>query len=116
MDNLKNIVPEWAEGLGCAVTVCDREGKILFMNGKSRQTFAKYGDVVGKSLFDLHPERACVMIRHMLDTGESNTYSISKNGQKKIIHQTPWFRDGEVAGLVELSMVVPEEFPHYVRQ
>lgn len=116
MENISEILPDWAEGLGCAVTVSDRDGRILFMNEKSRQTFAKYGDVIGKSLFDLHPERACGMIRKMLETGVSNTYSISKNGQKKIIHQTPWLKDGKVAGLVELSMVVPEEFPHYVRK
>lgn len=109
-------IPAWAEGLDCAVTVCDSEGKILFMNGRSRQTFAKYGDIIGRSLYEFHPERASAIIRRLLDEGTSNTYSISKNGRKKIIHQTPWRQeDGTVGGLVEISMVVPEEFPHYVR-
>jgi hypothetical protein len=32
---------EWAEEMNCAVTVCDTEGVILFMNKKSKETFAK---------------------------------------------------------------------------
>ena len=48
-------------------------------------------------------------------TGDTNTYSISKNGLKKIIHQTPWRRDGKIAGLVEFSIVLPADMPHYDR-
>ena len=51
----------------------------------------------------------------MLATGESNAYTISKNGVRKMIYQTPWRRDGQIAGMVEISMVIPEEMPHYVR-
>ena len=53
----------------------------------------------------------------MLVTGESNCYTIEKQGVRKMIYQTPW-RDasGAVAGLVEISMVIPEEMPHYVRE
>lgn len=32
-----------------------------------------------------------------------------------MIYQTPWKRDGKVAGMVEISMVIPEEMPHYQR-
>lgn len=107
---------QWAEGLDCAVTVCDEEARVIFMNSKSRATFAKYGEVIGHSLFEFHGPKAAEMIRRLLAEGISNTYSITKNGQKKIIHQTPWRKDdGTVGGLVELSMVVPEEFAHFNR-
>lgn len=107
----------WADGLDCAVTVCDTDAVVIYMNRKSRETFARHGDVVGHSLFDYHPEHASATIRRLLAEDTSNTYSISKNGLKKIIHQTPWHHeDGSLGGLVEISMVVPEEFPHYVRQ
>ena len=33
----------------------------------------------------------------------------------KMIYQTAWKENGEVAGLVEISMVIPEDMPHYVR-
>ena len=107
----------WADGLDCAVTVCDTDAVVIYMNRKSRETFARHGDVVGHSLYDYHPEHASTTIPRLLSEDTSNTYSISKNGLKKIIHQTPWHHeDGSLGGLVEISMVVPEEFPHYVRQ
>lgn len=106
----------WTDTADCAMTVCDREGTIVYMNEKSKETFAKYGDVTGHSLYEYHPPRAAAMIRHMLETGSSNSYTITKAGVRKLIHQMPW-RDeaGEVAGLVELSILIPDEMPHYDR-
>ena len=51
-----------------------------------------------------------------METGGTNSYTISKNGQKKMIFQSAW-RDehGAVAGLVEIAMVIPEEMPHFFR-
>lgn len=105
----------WAEQLGCAITVCDKDCKILFMNERSRQTFAKHGDIIGHDLMQYHPPRAQEIIRHMLATGETNSYTITKGGQKKLIFQTPWRKDGEIAGLVEFSIPLPQDMPHYDR-
>lgn len=106
----------WAEGLNCAVTVCDKEGIVLYMNEKARETFAKSGDMRGRSLIPCHSERSRGIIADMLASGRSNCYTIEKNGLRKMIYQTPW-RDGsgEIAGLVEISMVIPADMPHYVR-
>lgn len=106
---------KWADEMNCAVTVCDAEGIILYMNKKSRETFAKHGDLIGKNLFACHSPASQEKIRYMLRTGESNSYTISKHGQRKMIYQTPWRRDGQIAGMVEISMVIPEEMPHYDR-
>lgn len=105
----------WADGIQCAVTICDNEGKILYMNDKSRETFARHGDIIGHDLYSYHPEHAQRQIRHMLATGETNAYTITKNGRKKIIYQTPWTRDGQIAGLVEISISLPVDMPHYDR-
>ena len=51
----------------------------------------------------------------MLASGESNTYTITKGGQHKIIYQTPWRRDGQIAGMIEISMITPINIPHYDR-
>lgn len=107
--------PQWAEGLNCAVTICDREGMILYMNRKAKETFASHGDLIGKNLFDCHSPESAEKIRHMLDTGESNAYTISKQGMRKMIYQTPWRKDDAIAGMVEISMVIPETMPHYIR-
>ena len=109
------MIPEWAKEMNCAVTVCDKEGVILYMNDKAKETFAKHGDLVGKSLIPCHNEKSRAIIADLLATGGSNAYTIQKNGQKKMIYQAAWRENGEVAGLVEISMVIPEEMPHYVR-
>lgn len=107
---------EWAEHLHCAVTVCDTEGTIIYMNEKSRNTFAKHGNLIGKNLFDCHSPESQKKIRQLLATDGTNSYTIEKEGQKKMIYQTTWKKDGHVAGLVEISMVIPEDMPHYIRK
>lgn len=111
-------IPEvkWAEGLNCAVTVCDKEGIVLYMNAKARETFASAGDMIGRSLLPCHSDRSRTLIASMLKDGHSNSYTIEKNGLHKMIYQTPW-RDeaGNIAGLVEISMIIPADLPHYVR-
>ena len=34
---------------------------------------------------------------------------------RKLIYQAPWYRDGVHAGLVELSLELPADMPHFVR-
>lgn len=106
---------EWAKEMNCAVTVCDAEGVIIYMNDKSRETYKKEGDLIGKNLFACHSERSREIIRHLLSTGGSNSYTIEKQGLHKVIYQTAWKKDGKVAGIVEISMVTPADMPHYVR-
>lgn len=115
MTEIPESLLHWADEIDAAVTICDADAKILYMNDRSRATFAKYGDIIGHDLLSYHPERAQRQIRHMLETGDNNAYTIEKNGQRKIIYQTPWRRDGKIAGLVELSIVLPDNMPHYVR-
>lgn len=106
---------EWAEGMNCAVTVCDAEATIVYMNRKSRETYKKHGNLIGKNLMDCHGERSRGIIRRLLDEGGANAYTIEKDGQRKMIYQTAFSEDGKVGGLVEISMVIPDELPHYIR-
>jgi hypothetical protein len=41
--------------------------------------------------------------------------AIEKAGIRKLIHQIPWYKDGIFSGVVELSFVLPEALPHFVR-
>lgn len=100
-----------------AVTITDLDSKVIYMNKKSIQTFEKDGgaNLIGKSIIDCHKPESNLIIERMLTTGESNTYTIEKNGLKKLIHQSPWFLDGKVGGLIELSIILPEKMEHFVR-
>ncbi|MDD5091971.1 MAG: PAS domain-containing protein [Candidatus Wallbacteria bacterium] len=111
-------LPSWLTGMPAAVTVCDTSGIILFMNEQSGKVFAKYGglDLIGKSLLDCHPEPARKKIMDMMEKRETNTYTIEKNGVKKLIWQAPWTDEsGACGGLVEMSFEIPAEMPHHVR-
>lgn len=114
MDNLDKI-KNWAEDVDYAVTICDDKCQILYMNRRSRETFAKHGDIIGNNLMDCHPEHAQKTIRRLLTEGGSNAYTIQKNGVRKLIFQSAWKRDGKIAGLVETSMVLPPDMPHFNR-
>ena len=112
---IETVIPDWAKEMNCAVTVCDAEGVIIYMNDKAKEVFAAQGDLVGKNLMNCHNDKSKETIRHLLETGGDNAYTIEKNGLHKMIYQTAWRVDGKVAGLVEISMVIPPELPHYVR-
>lgn len=119
MENKEYELPEeildWMKEIKCAVTLCDTEGKVLYMNDLSHKTFAKHGDMTGRNLMPCHSERSQAMIRQMLASGDTNAYTITKGGIKKLIFQTPWRRDGRIAGMAELSIPLPPDMPHYDR-
>ena len=106
----------WKE-LEIAITVSDKNARVLAMNDKAIHTFEKYGGekLIGTSLYDCHPPQANELIKRFLETKETNAYTIEKAGQKKLIYQTPWFEKGEFMGYVELSLPLPENMPHKVR-
>jgi transcriptional regulator with PAS, ATPase and Fis domain len=111
-------VPDWTRELTVAITVCDKEGRILEMNEQSRQVFAKSGGgkLIGVSLLDCHPVQARQKLINLLETREVNCYTVDKDGVKKLIYQAPWYEGGEFGGYVELSMPLPQGLPNYVRQ
>jgi transcriptional regulator with PAS, ATPase and Fis domain len=110
-------VQNWFNEVPFAITVCDEKGIILEMNEKSAITFSKDGGktLIGKSLLDCHPEKARQQILDMMKTEEVNVYTIEKKGKKKLIYQCPWYVEGRLSGLVELSLEIPNDIPHFVR-
>jgi transcriptional regulator with PAS, ATPase and Fis domain len=108
----------WIDEFPGAITVCDPEGIILEMNERAAQTFKSDGGrlLIGQNLLDCHPEPARSKMAGLLQTHETNVYTIEKNGIHKLIYQTPWFSEGRYAGFIELSLVIPAEMPHFVRR
>jgi transcriptional regulator with PAS, ATPase and Fis domain len=108
---------EYFEKLNGNVIVCDAEGIIIYMNKTAIRNYAKDGGaaLIGRNLMDCHNEHSRKKIREIMDTHQKNVYTIEKKGRKKIIYQTPWM-DGDVfKGIVELSLEIPFEMPHYKR-
>ena len=106
----------WMQELSCAVTVCDTAGVVVYQNEKSKQVFASDGgDLLGKSLKDCHKPESWAMLLRLMEERASNSYTIEKNGIRKLIHQTPWYKDGVLKGMVEFSIVLPAELAHHCR-
>ena len=103
--------------LDAAVTVCARDGIILFMNEKACKTLEKYGGrkLISKNLFDCHNRNSCEIIQNLMEENKSNTYTVTKNNRKKLVHQTPWHKDGKIMGLIEFSVELPEDVPNHQR-
>lgn len=105
---------DYLEHVAFAATVCDKDGVVLYQNALSLK---REGNAVGKNLFNCHKEKSNEIIRHILETGEGNTYQIIRHGHRRMIQQTPWYEEpsGEVAGLVEIVLDLPDEYPTFDR-
>ncbi|HSO13729.1 MAG TPA: hypothetical protein VLT51_15245 [Anaerolineales bacterium] len=108
---------EWIKEFPAAITVCDEDGILLEMNDKAAKTFEDDGGrkLIGSNMLDCHPEPARIKTERLLAAREKNVYTIEKNGVKKLIYQSPWYRNGQYAGFVELSLETPFELPHFIR-
>jgi hypothetical protein len=109
---------DWTSEFPGAVTVCDRTGVIVEMNDRSATTFERDGGraLVGTNVLNCHPEPSRSQVADLLANPRVNAYTIEKRGVRKLIYQAPWFRDGQVQGLVELSLEIPADMPHFVRE
>lgn len=107
----------WQEEFPAAITVTDAEGIIIEMNRKSAEIFASSGgkNLIGKNILDCHPAAAQEKIQQIARNKKANIYTIQKGAFKKLIYQTPYFKDGKYAGLVEISFEIPEVISHFNR-
>jgi transcriptional regulator with PAS, ATPase and Fis domain len=109
---------DWVTGVSATVLVCDEQGTIVYMNDEAERYLEKDGGrrLLGSSVFDCHPGASRDKTMRLFAEQKANSYTICKNGQKKAIHQLPWYRDGRFAGIVELSVEVPQVLPHFDRK
>jgi len=106
---------DYFKGLNLAITISAKDGEVLYQNDSSIEV---NGDVRGNNMMGCHNERSRQIIKHLLDDAATNVYTISKKGKKKLIYQTPWYEDDAkqvVGGLIEFSIILPDEMPHYDR-
>ncbi|HBC46711.1 MAG TPA: diguanylate cyclase [candidate division Zixibacteria bacterium] len=107
----------WINHAAIAITVTDASGIITEMNLTSSATFAADGGskLVGSNVLTCHPEPSRTKLASMYKTRQPNHYTIRKNGQKKIIHQIPLFKEGVFQGYAEISIPIPDHLPHFDR-
>jgi hypothetical protein len=110
-------LPAWIQGYPGAITVCDPDGIILFMNDMAIDSHKADGgrELLGKNVLDCHPQPALGTLERMMETRSTNIYSVEKNGIKKLVHQSPWYEEGHYRGFLELVLEIPFEMPHLIR-
>ena len=108
----------WVKEFPGAITICDPDGVLLEMNDKAVHTFQERGGagLIGTNMLDCHPEPARTKTRELLDSRRTSVYTIEKRGQKKQIYQAPWYPEGRHRGFIELSLELPAEMPHFIRE
>ncbi|MGB5106428.1 MAG: diguanylate cyclase [Candidatus Zixiibacteriota bacterium] len=110
-------VNNWVNQVAIAITVADANGTITEMNPTSIATFSTDGGakLIGSEVLACHPEPSRSKLEAMYEQQRPNHYTIQKNGQKKIIHQIPLFKEGTFQGYVEISVPIPNNLPHFDR-
>jgi transcriptional regulator with PAS, ATPase and Fis domain len=107
----------WTKEIDFAITLCEKNGIITYMNDKALKTFEKDGGekLIGTNVLDCHPEPSRTQLAGMLKEEKKNVYTIEKNGKKKLIYQAPCYENGEYKGFVEISMEIPDVMENFVR-
>jgi len=107
----------WVHEFPVAITVCDPSGIILEMNDRAVKAYQSQGGIklIGTNMLDCHPEPARTKVQGLLKTRQANVYTIEKGGVKKLIYQAPWSQEGRYSGFVELSLEIPAQMPHFIR-
>ncbi|MBI5403465.1 MAG: PAS domain-containing protein [Ignavibacteriae bacterium] len=109
---------DWIKEFNGAVTLCNTEGTITYMNNKALKTFENDGGdrLIGTNVLDCHPEPSKSVLKDLMMNQKSNVYTIEKNSVKKLIYQSPVFTDGKYSGFVEISLEIPIELPNFIRK
>lgn len=117
MANHKLLKMKWIDNLDGNVIVCNAQGTIIYMNDRAIRQYAAEGGsaLIGRNLMDCHGEASRKKIETIMTTHQKNVYTIEKKGIKKIVYQTPWMEGTVFKGIVELSLEIPKEMPHYIR-
>ena len=107
----------WVQEYVGAITVCDTIGIILEMNDEAVKANLDQGGekLIGTNLLECHPEPARSKLVELMESRQANGDTIEKNGKKKLIHQTPWYKNGKYSGFIELSLEIPHAMPHFAR-
>lgn len=111
------MITDWMKEIDAAITICDKNFNIVYMNDKSKKTFTSVE--LGDSILFCHSQISINLMKELLEHGKTNTYTIEKTVEnkpiKKLIHQTPWYKNRKIAGLIEFSIILPNDIKHFVR-
>lgn len=107
----------WFKEFPGAIMVSSADGTITGMNDACAANYASSGgyDLLGEDAIACHKGPSLDKVKELYESQSLNVYTIQKNGKRKFIYQSPYFVDGKFAGLIEMSLPIPDEIPHHNR-
>jgi len=108
---------QWVLEFPAEVVITDTTGIIIEMNKEAEALFAEVGGggLLGSNVLDCHPDPSRNKLEYIMDRQVSNAYLNTESGETRFFFQAPWKKDGQYAGFVEISFVVSDEIPHFIR-
>ena len=99
---VKESLPCWAEDLGCAITVCDADFKIIYMNRRSRDTFLRPDrpELIGHNLLGYHQPASIEVMKSMMEGDHTNCYTVE-------FSRLPGIRKAKWRGLLKSPSLSP---------
>jgi nitrogen-specific signal transduction histidine kinase len=98
-DILAHLLDSWNK----PVVLVDTNHTIVYMNAPARVSFAKWGEIVGKSIFHCHNEQSSRIIRDVfekLEKGQDEVL-IADNERHRVYMRAVRDRDGRLVGYYE---------------
>ncbi len=94
-----------------AISVCDRDGIIRYMNDKGEKIFINEGgrNLIGSHILDCHPEPSRTKLEQMIASRTTNSYFKGSGSERRLIHQAPFFNQGVYDGFIECIIPMPEK-------
>jgi sensor histidine kinase regulating citrate/malate metabolism len=107
----------WTKNFSAAITICNKEGVITYLNDQAAAMFANNGgyDLIGKNLSECHRQSSTEKMAEIMRSGKPHVYTTEKKGTKRLFYQAPHIENGEVLGIVDLAMEIPLDIPHHIR-
>jgi transcriptional regulator with PAS, ATPase and Fis domain len=111
------MINDWINSLDAAITVCNRDGIITYMNEKSILNFSKYGGekLIGTNLLDCHPGESKIKLAELLSKELKNIYTTQSGDKHKLIYQLPVYENGEYTAYMEIVIDLPENLATHKR-
>jgi transcriptional regulator with PAS, ATPase and Fis domain len=108
----------WVKGFPAEITICDRTGFILELNNTAEEIFKEDGgsSLLGSNMLNCHPEPSRTKLAGMLETHQTNVYFNTEKSKKRFFFQSPWYKNDQFAGFVEISFEVPGEIPNFIKE
>jgi len=93
-----------------AISVCNQDGEIIYLNKKGSETFADEGgmDLIGSNILDCHPEPSRSQLEEMMHSHKTNAYIKGEGLDKRLIYQTPIYESAIFRGYIECIIPLAE--------